>query len=308
LASRQLKWNAEAEQVELALPFGSHRLHLGWAGSGKLPPESASIPVRIGDQAVGVLRARFDLGAMEASGSLDLGPAEASVRLKLAAEVAPEAVSLTCGQETVRRWSKGETVLVGRGFLLVPESARISLRVEQYGLDASPIQEVQFDRIRPPTRAVRVRGDTIPEHAVLVEAESFVASGGAPVTVEPGSHYDEHGGASVFSFQGDGAWLEWVFEVPADGLYDLYARVACADEVSFRRVEVDGARPPGLALVQFPGTGGWAHAPGEWWLMQIAGTGEQAPALKLSAGQVRIRFTGVLEHHLNVDYLLLAPP
>ncbi len=70
---------------------------------------------------------------------------------------------------------------------------------------------------------------------------------------------------------------------------------------------MDGATPPGLALVEFPGTGGWAHGPGEWWLMKIAGTSEQAPPLALDAGEHRIRFTGVLDHHLNVDYVLLVP-
>ena len=303
----QYAWNPEAQQVELTVPLGSHRLHLGWAGSGKLPPEDVTIPVKAEGETVGVLRARFDLTSMEAGGSARLGPAQASVRLKLAADLDPESVSLTCGQETVRRWSKGESVLAALGAVLLPESPRLTLRVDQYALDASPIKEVVFDRLRPPTRAVHVQGDVIPDDAMLVEAEAFADSGGTPVQVDPGSHHDEHGGASVFSFQGDGAWLEWVLEVPAEGLYDLYARIACADDLSFRSVRVDGSVPQGLGLVQFPGTGGWAHAPGEWWLMKIAGAGEEAPPLALEAGEHRIRFTGVLEHHLNVDYVLLAP-
>ncbi len=307
LKSSQYIWDPQSEQVQLTLPFGSHRLHLGWAGSGKLPPENVDIPVKAEGKTVGALRARFDLTSMEASGSAKLGPAQASVRLRLAADLDPESVSLTCGQETVRGWSKGESVLAALGTVLLSEAPRLTLRVDQYALDASPVREVLFERLRPPTRAVRVEGDIIPDDALLVEAEAFADSGGTPVQVDPGSHYDEHAGASVYSFQGDGAWLEWVFKVADEGLYDLYARIACADDLSFRSVRVDGATPPGLALVEFPGTGGWAHGPGEWWLMKIAGTSEQAPPLALDPGEHRIRFTGVLDHHLNVDYVLLAP-
>lgn len=307
MSAAQYRWDADTQQVELALPFGSHRLHLGWAGSGKLPPENVSIPVRVEGETVGSLLARFDLTAMDAAGSVSVGPAQASLKLKLAGEVDPGAISVTCAGETVRGWSKAGNTLAARGAVLVPDTARISVRVQQYALDSSPIAELLFERLRAPTHVVRVPDESIPDDAVLVEAEAFADSGGTPVSVEPGSHYDEHGGASVFSFQGDGAWLEWLVGVPAAGRYDLYARVACADDLSFRSVRVDGSPPPGLSLVQFRGTGGWAHAPGEWWLVKIAGTGEQAPPLALEAGEHRIRFTGVLEHHLNVDYLLLTP-
>ena len=307
LGPAQYTWDAEARQVRLTLPFGSHRLHLGWAGTGKLPPVGLTIPVTADGKSVGALRARFDLSAMDATGSVALGPAQASLRLELAAEVDPERVSLTCGHQTIRRWRKAGTALVARSSLLMGEGRRLTLRVEQYGLDSSPIAEVLFERVRPPSHVVRAEQDQIPDDAILVEAEDFADSGGTPVSVEPGSHYDEHGGASVFSFHGDGAWLEWLIDVPEAGEYDLYARVACADDLSFRSIRVDGSPPTGLALVQFPSTGGWAHAPGEWWLVKIAGTDAQTPPLELDAGEHRIRFTGVLEHHLNVDYLLLAP-
>ena len=142
---------------------------------------------------------------------------------------------------------------------------------------------------------------------MLIEAEDFVGSGGTPVQVDPGSHHDAHGGACVFSFMGDGSWLEWDIDVPAAGAWDLYARISCGDIGAFRQVALDGMAVDGLGLVAFPATGGWGHAEGEWWLVRLTGAGDRPEPLELAAGAHRVRVTGVLEKHLNFDYVALVP-
>lgn len=300
-------WLAEDSQAQLTLPFGSHRLHLGWAGEPYLPPERATIPVLAEGREVGRLNARFALDGMDASGEVPVGPGTAALRLETAAELDPVAVTLSVAGADVGALTAGEGALRPANAVLVPETAAVALSVRTYGLTASPVARVVFDSVTPPTQAQRVADDAAPADAVLIEAEDFVASGGTPVKVEPGSHLDAHGNACVFNFAGDGAWLEWDLQAPNAGAYDLYARVSNAEPTSFRSLSLNGVAPPGLELVAFPGTGGWGHAPGEWWLVRLTGTEGLAPPLQLTAGTHRLRITGVLEKHLNFDYLLLAP-
>ncbi len=306
IALKTCEWSGSDQQLTLTVPFGSHRLHLGWAGEGQLPPESATIPVTLDGKTIGRLRARFTLMGMEAKGQLDTSAGCAGLRLRLADGFGPDELSVTCGGTTITRWRETRDGLVAREDLLLPDEAVISLTVNHYALAGSPVAGVALDDLRGPTLASVVE-DTIPEGALLVEAEDYSAAGGSPVVVDPGSHYDTHGGACVYTFKGDGAWLEWVFDVPAAGSYDLFARISCAEEFSYRLVAVDDDAPEGLGLVRFPGTGGWGHAEGEWQTVQIAGDDSGAPALQLDAGRRRVRLTGALGPHLNVDYLFLTP-
>ncbi len=304
--ARACTWLAEDGQVAMSLPYGSHRLHLGWAGSGAMPPENATIPVTLDGRRIGVLNARFSLAGMYARGAVSLPAGVATLSLKIRDGVAPEEVSLSAAGVTVDRWRQVRGGLVSREPLLLPVDASLSLRVDHYGLDASPVVAVALENHSKPAPVAKV-DDTIAEDAILVEAEAYTDGGGSPVMVTPGSHHDEHGGASVYTFKGDGSWLEWEFDVPEAGQYNLFARISCGSEQAFRMITVDDTTPDGLGLVQFPGTGGWGHADGEWWLVQVTGAEGTAAPLDLDAGAHRIRFTGVLEAHLNVDYLLLAP-
>jgi len=300
-------WLADDGQAQLALPFGSHRLHLGWAGEPYLPPDRATTPVVVGGREAGRLNARFALDGMDASGEAAVGPGTVQVRLDTVGDTDPTAVTFSVGGADAGPLRAADGALRPAGSVLVPETAALALTVRAYGLAASPIARVVFEEVTAPAQVERVADDAMPAGAVLIEAEDFVDSGGTPVKVEPGSHLDTHGNACVFNFTGDGAWLEWELQAPAAGAYDLYARISCAEAMSFRSLTVDGVAPPGLELVAFPGTGGWGHAAGEWWLVRLTGAEGLAPPLELTAGTHRLRITGVLEKHLNFDYLLLAP-
>ncbi len=307
IADDSLNWLTEDGQVMLALPFGSHRLHLGWAGEPSLPPERAVVPVLADGREVGRLVARFTIDGMEATGEVTVGPGIAALRLDTVGAIDADAVSLAAAGETVGPWTPRDGALVAPERLLIGENPALALNVHAYGLSASPIARVVFEDITAPANVQRVPGDQVPDEALLAEAEAFVDAGGTPVQIEPGSHHDAHGGSCVYSFIGDGSWLEWDLDAPADGSYDLYARVSCGDTGAFRVVAVDGEVPEGLELVAFPGTGGWGHAEGEWWLVRLTGAEGSPAPLELTAGTHRLRVTGVLRKHLNFDFVLLVP-
>ena len=305
IAGGKLSWSNG--QAVVKVPFGSERLHLGWAGKACLPPESAQIPVMMGDRKVTTLTARFDLEGMQASGEVpDVGPGMASVSIRLAEPIDPDAVSLSMGVASVDRWRRDGNTLEAREQVQVGPSPRLSLRVQKRGLSGSPVERIVFADVQAPTQVSRIADEDVPE-GILVEAESFTTATGTPPRVEPGSHHGTHGGACVFSFLGDGSALEWEAEVPEDGLWDLYLRISCGDVGAWRAISVDGETPEGLGLVEMPGTGGWGHADSEWWIVRVTGGDADAAPLQLTAGAHTLRMEGLLTTHLNLDYLLFVP-
>lgn len=304
IADDELNWSTG--QAVVNVPFGSARLHLGWAGEARLPPESARIPVMLGERKVAELTARFDLDGMQASGEVpEIGPGMASVRVETAQGLDPDAVSLSVGADSVDRWRYDTTSLEAREQVNVDPNPRLSLRVQQRGLSGSPIKGVVFTDVRAPSQVMRVADEDAPE-GILVEAEDFTNSTGTPPQVDPGSHHDTHGGSCVYSFLGDGSTLEWEIEVPEGGLYDLYLRISCGDVGAWRAVSINGETPEGLGLVELPGTGGWGHADGEWWIVRVTGGGADAPSVALTEGTNTLRMKGLLTTHLNIDYLLVV--
>lgn len=305
MPGRDLRWDDGQAVVEV--PFGSQRLHLGWAGEPSLPPESAQIPLFSGADSAGTMTARFDLEGMQASGEVaGVGPGTATVRVEFAERIRPGAVSLSVGDAVVERWKYDGGALESREPIYVGPSPRLSLRVEKRALSESPVERVVFGDVHRPTQTVRVPNDEVPE-GVLVEAEDYVDSTGTPPKVDPGSHADTHGGACVYSFLGDGSTLTWNIAVPEDGRYDLYLRISCGDVGAWRAISIDGETPEGFDLVELPGTDGWGHAAEEWWVMRLTGGEGQPDPLELSAGEHSLTMTGLLTTHLNIDYILLVP-
>ncbi|MFO7948653.1 MAG: hypothetical protein R6V19_17760 [Armatimonadota bacterium] len=306
LGDDEFSWDATAKKVTLQVPCGSHRIHLGWTDEPSLPPEGGSIPVYYDDQQVGTLSAFFDLEGMEATGDLTVGPGTMRIALFPAVKLEPGDISVSSGTEAIRGWNTTGQALVGENHLLVDEDPTVTLNVRAPALSRVPVDRIVVTQVTPPARVAKV-GDEIPANAILVEAENFSDSTGTAPGTTPGSHHDTHGGACAYSLRGDGSTIEWVLEVPEAGKYDLYARAACGDVGAYRIVEVDGETPAGLELVEMPSTSGWGHADGEWWLVRMTGGDASAPSLQLDAGEHTVTFTGVLQHHLNLDYLLLVP-
>jgi hypothetical protein len=146
--------------------------------------------------------------------------------------------------------------------------------------------------------------------STVIEAEDYKREGdGGPVQVSRGEHADQHGGASIFSFgPGKGHWVEWQFSVPTAGKYVLHARTATQEEYSLRSLTIDRKPPfPGAALLQFPGTGGWARTDASQWVWTVLAGADGRPLLELAAGEHRLRLTTIGDKHVNVDVMALVP-
>jgi hypothetical protein len=297
-----IKWVEDAKVVQLSLPGGSHELQVGWQGTGETPPPGQKIDVLVDGKKVGELATTFALESMTAEGSVVLATSTSGVALDAAAGATiPDGTTLSVGTTPVTEWQPTPTGVAAKTPLWVGGDSLVRLTVPGYNLLYRPVSCVRITTISKPTDVVRV--DAIPDGAIIVEAEDFIAEGAGKVSVSVGEHLDQHGGKSIFNYGSGGHWLQWRVEIPADGEYDMYARIAEAEEFALRGLSVDDAlQAAGFATLKLPGTGGWAHAPGEWWLVKIAGASSALPPLKLTKGTHTFRMWSVAEQHLNLDY------
>jgi hypothetical protein len=292
--ARQARWDRASGCVTLRLPAGAHAAQIGWSGKYEPPAQGQKIPVLLGSRQVGSLTCRFDLQRMTADGMV-------SCPLGLYSVATPADTSdLTLSLGGITVWQDG--IAASRQGLL-SDATPVSLVTSRYNLTRSPIRELRLQLLAVALEPKRL--PALPSDGLVIEAEDYVAEGLGKVEVST-KHFGTRGGKSVFENSGDGHWLEYRFTIPRAGLYDLYVRAATTEPCDLRSLTLDGVAPPGLGLIQFPGTGGWGYAAGEWAALQLSGL-PSAPSLKLQAGDHRLRLTGEGSTHLNLDYFLLVP-
>lgn len=299
LAGGKLKWDAKAKLAALELPAGDHTVHVAWAGSYQKPAEGQKIPVTLGGKKIGELAAHFALQGMTAEGTVNCPAGRYAAALKpMPKELA--GMTLSLGSSVVVR--DGQMVTDRQP--LLAEGTPISLVINSYNLASSPVKELSLERVAVAVEPKRL--EAMPAQGIKIEAEDFTAEDGPGKTEISTKHFETSGGKSIFSNSGDGHWLEYTVTVPQAGTYDLYVRAATQEPLDLRSVMVDGKFAPGLALVKFPGTGGWGYSTQEWAALQLTGLPEAA-SLKLEAGEHKLRVTGEGSTHLNLDYLMLVP-
>ncbi|WP_010277251.1 extracellular solute-binding protein [Paenibacillus senegalensis] len=109
-------------------------------------------------------------------------------------------------------------------------------------------------------------------------------------------------------FRQSGQWVEWTFDVPADGEYEIgfkYMQAYINNMNSFRLIEIDGATPySGLKEVRFPYSTEWqgmtlAHSDGEPLRFQLK-EGEHTLRMTVISAPIKPVYDGILE---NMDRL-----
>jgi len=106
-----------------------------------------------------------------------------------------------------------------------------------------------------------------------------------------------------------GHYLEYTFDVPAEGYYNL-ALIYCSEmENGQRNLEVNGKIVDPDILLTFPATGGWANSSDDWRLFVVQNEVVERPLLiKLNKGKNVIRMTNTNGKGVNLDYLAIVSP
>jgi len=142
----------------------------------------------------------------------------------------------------------------------------------------------------------------------LMQAEKPVAEEGGKISVT--SKKAATLGDAFSMWNNHNHALEYEFEVPKDGNYQVIIKYCREGAAVKRSVEINGAGPEGAdKVMEMPGTGGWSNGADNWKLYTLKWPLVEKPYLwKLKAGKHKLRLTNIGGGGLNLDYIVIAAP
>ena len=137
---------------------------------------------------------------------------------------------------------------------------------------------------------------------VVVQAENPSGEGGGSIVVSDKVGAD---GKAFLHWDWPGHWLEYTFDVPADGAYELQVKYCIGDSPAFRTLLVDGFIPSeAIRFLVFTETGGWSSTRDDWRWQSVTADGKRPFRFNLTKGHHVFRFVN-LENSMNMDVLKL---
>ena len=138
---------------------------------------------------------------------------------------------------------------------------------------------------------------------IVLQAEAFSDQGVGKVSIVEG-RINADGKAITLWDAVLGHWLEWKFEVPQDGNYEVILKYASGADAANRAVQIDGKYPlAAWEKVSFPGTGGYSAGSDDWRFWKLLGTDQKPHQLRLAKGSHTIRMTN-LGGGMALDFIL----
>ena len=142
---------------------------------------------------------------------------------------------------------------------------------------------------------------------VVVQAEAMSGEGGGKVGISETKRGAV--GKAFASWDAVGHWIEWTFDVPAEGYYNLTLCYSSGLALCEREIKVNGEMQEPFAPINVPGTGGWANGSDDWQLYTApSGVSEKPLLVKLAKGKNVIRLTNTNGRGINLDYLAVTSP
>ncbi len=142
------------------------------------------------------------------------------------------------------------------------------------------------------------------DQMIVVQAEDFDREEGGEVVIR--SDRQRTWGEMITQWHANvGHWLEWDFEVAAEGDYRVLFRYATSSDNPRRDFAINGEVPhEAAAEIAFPPTGGFGSHPRDWQFLPLADADDNEILLTLSEGEHTIRMTN-LGDGLGMDFILL---
>ncbi len=113
------------------------------------------------------------------------------------------------------------------------------------------------------------------------------------------------GGTAYCQIDGPVQWVEWAFEAPLAGRYELLLRGAGEEPVVRREFRLDGQTfPAERVAVQMPDTGGWCRSTDDWAWFRVLGPDGAPAVMRLAAGRHVLRMD-FIQGSQNLDLFVL---
>ena len=218
--------------------------------------------------------------------------------------------SLASSGGVVRAELKGGSKLeiAPKGEGSVSEFRQAALAKRQAAKDDALAKTRQEYEARTKARETEAKEKPAPANTLLVVgAGDFTGQGGGEVNLSDKKRAII--GKAIVGWNDEGHWLEWTFDAPAEGYYNL-TLCYCSDlDKIERQITINGEVQEPFAPMIFPSTGGWANGSDDWRLMSAVNPGGDQPLLiKFKQGKNAIRLTNMNARGINVNYLAVTSP
>ena len=162
---------------------------------------------------------------------------------------------------------------------------------------------------RTKAREAEATAKPLPANTVIcLMAKAFSGQGGGQVGVTKEKRAVASD-ACINMWDKQGHWLEWTFDLPAEGYYHLTLCYCSELDQGERELKVNGEVQEPFAPLLFPATGGWANGSDDWRLWTAMNPTNGKPLLlKFKQGKNVVRLTNVNGRGVNVDYLAVTSP
>jgi hypothetical protein len=116
-------------------------------------------------------------------------------------------------------------------------------------------------------------------------------------------------GRTINNWNDEGHWIEWTFDAPAEGYYNLSVCYCSELDQIEREIKVNGEVQEPFAPMNFPSTGGWAGSSDDWRIFTAENPVAKGPLLlKLKQGKNVVRLTNTNGRGINVNYVAITSP
>lgn len=161
---------------------------------------------------------------------------------------------------------------------------------------------------RTKVREAEAKEKPVPANTVLVRGASEVsAESGGEV-----KYSDSKRGAvgrALLAWNAEGHWLEWTFDAPTEGFYNLSVCYCSELDQIEREISVNGEVQEPFAPMVFPSTGGWSGGSDDWRIFTAENPVAKHPLLiKLKKGPNAVRLTNMNGRGINVNYVAVTSP
>ena len=254
-------------------------------------PSSSDATVTVTFGPLGAMEA-FNLGVTgQRSGAAAVGPGAAansfSVQLKAASavEFAP------------------------KGAVSVYDQRQSVLKKRQAEQEADMTKARDECAARTKVREAEAQAKPAPANTVVVvQARNFSGQGGGQVGAVDIKRAVASG-TCINQWDAQGHWLEWTFDVPAEGYYNITLCYCSELDLAERQIRIDGEEQEPFAKMIFPSTGGWANGSDDWRLCTATNpTNDKPLLLKFKQGKNVVRLTNLNGRGVNVDYVAVTSP
>ena len=161
---------------------------------------------------------------------------------------------------------------------------------------------------REKTRVAEAKAKPVPANTILVD-NAVQMTGQGDGTVKYSTIKRAAVGPAFTSWDAEGHWIEWTFNAPAEGYYNLSICYASEMDQIKREIEVNGEVQEPFVPLDLPSTGGWAGGSDDWRIYTATSPETNKPLLiKLKQGENAVRLTNTNGRGANVNYIAMTSP